>query len=113
MTTTLYIVLAIVWTHFIADFVLQTRMMAESKSFSNKWLGIHALVYTLPFLWVGIQFAIINGILHFIVDWITSRQTSRLWLERKVTLFFVVIGFDQAVHITCLFVSYFIMKGGL
>lgn len=108
-TTMLHIILGIVWTHFLADFVLQTRQMAESKSFSNKWLGLHALIYTCPFIWVGIPYAIINGILHFIIDWATSRLTSQFWLERKTTLFFIVIGFDQAVHISCLFITYYIL----
>lgn len=111
--STVLIMIAIVWTHFIADFLLQTKQMAELKSSSNVMLGFHAFVYACPFIWVGIQYAIINGVLHFIVDWITSRQTSRLWLERKVRLFFIVIGFDQAIHLTCLFSLYFLMKGGM
>ena len=111
-TSILSILLGIVWTHFVADFLLQSRRMAESKSSSYKWLGLHAFIYACPFIWVSIPYAIINGALHFMVDWATSRQTSQLWLEGKVRLFFTVIGFDQAAHITCLFVTYHILSKG-
>ena len=111
--STILILIAIVWTHFIADFLLQTNQMAELKSSSNKWLGFHSLVYACPFIWVGIQYAVISGLIHFIVDWNTSRTTSKLWLDRRVRLFFIVIGFDQAIHLTCLFTLYFLMKGGM
>ena len=94
------IILLIVWLHFVADFLLQTEAMANNKSSSNKWLTIHIVCYSLPFMVFGVWFAFINGVLHFITDHITSRITKRLWAEKKVGLFFKVIGFDLSlIHI--------------
>jgi len=104
-------IIMLIWMHFVADFVLQSDSMAKNKSTSNKWLGLHIFVYSIPFIYFGWLFAIVNGIAHFITDYITSRITSRLWKAGKVHYFFVVIGFDQAVHITTLFVTYGLLVG--
>jgi len=94
-----------IWIHFISDFLLQTDKMATNKSSSLKYLGLHCIVYSIPFLIFGLQFAIINGFLHFIVDFISSKATSYLWQNEKRHWFFVTIGLDQAIHMSCLFLS--------
>ena len=104
-----YHILVLVWLHFFSDFVLQTDYMALNKSKSNKVLATHVLLYSILFLFFGFWFAVINGILHFCTDWITSRWTSRLWSQEKRHQFFVVIGLDQAIHLTCLFTTYYWM----
>ena len=98
-------ILIIVWIHFVADFIFQTDTMAINKSKSNKWLGIHAFTYCIPFVIFGWQYAAINGIAHFTVDYMTSRGTSKLWNANERHWFFALIGFDQAVHVTCLIVT--------
>lgn len=95
-------IIAVLWIHWIADFIFQTDKMAMNKSTSVKWLTSHVSVYTLPLFLFGYKFALVNGILHFIVDFCTSRATSYLWKKGDRHNFFVVIGLDQAIHMTCL-----------
>jgi hypothetical protein len=102
-------ILIIIWIHFIADFVLQPDKIALNKSKSNKWLLFHSLVYCLPLTLLGFEYAIINGIFHFCVDYITSRGTSKLWISNQRHLFFTLIGLDQAIHMTCLIVTFSLM----
>jgi hypothetical protein len=86
----------------MADFIFQTRKMANNKSTSLRWLSTHILAYTLFLIPFGWKFALINGAAHFATDFCTSRMTSYLWKKQDIHKFFVVIGADQALHMTVL-----------
>lgn len=101
-----YEFVALMWVHFMADFVLQSDAIAKAKSSSNKALALHVLIYSVCFLPFGLGFTLANYALHFITDYVSSRATTRLWLADERHWFFVVIGADQAVHMTCLLLTY-------
>ena len=89
-----YVIFAILFIHWLADFVLQTSKMAESKSTSNYWLTAHVLTYTAVWFiaclfycafldgtsWTprGIRLVFDFPIITFICHWITDYSTSRL-----------------------------------
>lgn len=106
--------LLIIWAHFIGDFILQSDYHAQNKSKSSLVLAEHVLIYSIPFLFIfgysldkAIPWIICNVAAHFVVDFITSRITSKLWAAKKVHWFFVTIGADQALHLSCLALSYY------
>lgn len=94
---------AVMLVHFLADFIFQSDEMANNKSKSIRWLSYHTLVYTFCMLLFGYKFALLAGLSHFMVDYITSKCTSYLWLKGDKHNFFVVIGFDQFLHTVILF----------
>lgn len=108
----IYLVLGVLLTHFVADFLLQTDWMAKNKSTNNKALLSHVLVYTATFLVfalvlhgfailtlpVAIIWVLFNGLMHFITDYFTSRLNTYLWNKKEVHYFFVSIGADQFIH---------------
>jgi hypothetical protein len=79
--------------------MLQTENMSMNKSTSNKWLAAHVLTYSVCFVVFGSwQFVLLNGIIHFCVDWATSRMTKHYYKKGNIHVFFVVVGFDQLLH---------------
>lgn len=102
----IWLIIGIVWLHTFSDFFLQTDKMAISKSSSNAWLSVHVGVYIIPFLvFFGWKYALVNFVLHWITDFCSSRATSYLWKKEERHWFFAVIGVDQAIHFTCLFLT--------
>jgi uncharacterized membrane protein len=122
----LWIVLSILFLHWVADFVLQTDEDAKNKSKSMDHLLNHTFTYS--FFWlipmIGIllvdikpippmyaialafMFCSITLLIHTITDYFTSRLNSKLWLEERVHDFFVSVGFDQVLHYLQLFLTY-------
>lgn len=115
-------------THWLADFVFQNNDVATNKwnGFKTYHLNKHGMDYLLStaaitiwlvlykvinddnwnpsFMWYGYILSI--TVLHVITDYFTSKMTHRLWEEKKVHNFFVVIGLDQLLHsiqIICLY----------
>lgn len=102
--------------HFIADFIFQSRWQAENKSKDNFALASHIMTYTLimfimllPFFGImGSSFyALVNGLLHFITDAISSQASSKAYQEKNMKKFWMVIGADQLVHQLCLLFTLF------
>lgn len=102
----LQIILSIIWLHFIADFILQSNYMALNKSKSVMALSYHCIVYSVPFLVFGPEYALLAGVFHFPIDFITSKITAKLYEQQRIGLFFKVIGLDQAIHMTVLVLTY-------
>lgn len=121
----IYDILLIIWAHFVADFMLQNDKMAQNKSTSNIWLTNHIIVYSAAMLGIMAPFVYfmdsatshiqllwllvwvtINGALHWITDWCSSRATSYLWQKGDRHNFFVVIGADQAIHLSTMVVTW-------
>ncbi len=138
MQIELFLILQIVFAHWVSDFVLQSGWMATNKSHNWSALAAHVVTYTVSMATIMLIFitvtayinmnntglyavlfaffpvavgyfivmwAVINGVLHFITDAITSRITSKLWQKNDMHNFFVVVGLDQLVHYACLFIT--------
>ena len=120
----IWLVTWLVLSHFIGDFFLQTNWMALNKSKDFKALLSHTLIYSLCFLWLGWEFALVTFLLHTGTDAVTSQLTSRWWFIDlqprsldmswspypyyagvdgfKRALFWRTIGLDQAIHLVTL-----------
>jgi hypothetical protein len=128
------IALYIVIVHWIADFIFQAEEWANNKSTSDSHLFAHVSMYTMiwgllgSFLFVSPcdesvfgycvdlpkfgAFLGITFIAHFITDYITSRIVKRRFDDKYYGSpipnlgAFTVIGFDQVLHYTQLFLAY-------
>lgn len=98
--------LFLMFLHWVADFVLQSRYVAEHKSEDISLLGAHCIIYALPFIIIGFKFAVFLCLTHFLIDYVTSRQTKHCWKQHRVHDFFTIIGFDQFLHATILMLGH-------
>ena len=102
--------LVLSFLHFVGDFALQIDKMAINKGSSFKWLTIHVATYSAAFMIVfGWQFAVINFVLHWMTDAVTSRISGAFNKAGNIRMFFATIGFDQFIHMACLIVTYVIL----
>lgn len=127
----LKIVFAIIFIHWIADFVLQTDWQAQNKSKIWQALILHTFNYSFAWFiigtiwsissnlytngeylfswWIVWKFALITFIAHTMTDYFTSRLNSYLWNKGDVHNFFISVGADQASHMIQLLITYYIL----
>jgi hypothetical protein len=98
---------ALLATHWVGDFVLQTNFQASNKNKRLDALSLHVATYTATLfvaavilfgLTSAITFVVVNAALHFMTDYITSRISSKFWAKQDWHRFFATIGFDQLIH---------------
>ena len=103
--SSLHPLVIILFGHWVGDYLFQTNKMAQLKSSSIHWLSIHALVYTLTLtlfsflvlpLEFALQFSIMNGAIHWMTDFFTSKLSSKY--RGRPRIFFPILGFDQFIH---------------
>lgn len=100
-------IIGLLGLHFISDFINQNDDEAKAKSSDNKVLAYHCYKYSLYFvIAIGPVYAIVNGILHFITDYFTSRAAKKAFLEERRHDFFVIIGLDQLIHTVTLITTF-------
>jgi len=113
----IYIVLAILFIHWFADFILQTNWQAQNKSKSWRALLEHNAIYSTVWFWPmlyllpgdvsrALSFVGITMICHTTTDYFTSRLNTYLWNKKDVHNFFVSVGFDQFLHYVQLLLTY-------
>lgn len=102
----LNIIIALLFMHFVADFIFQSDKVAIAKSSDNMILAKHVAIYSIPFFWFGVTFALVNALAHLVTDYASSRATSYLYNRNERHWFFVVIGLDQFIHAATLFSTY-------
>ena len=105
--------------HYLGDFVLQTDWQAKNKSSSNFALNRHVLTYSLTWFAasyiyfgnIGIagMFWLITYICHFATDYITSRAVKKQFEKEDHHTGFMIIGFNQVLHLLQLWFTFKIM----
>lgn len=113
MTVAVWAVVIVLLGHWLADFVWQPHWMGMRKS-KEWWVLIQhglritaggaatALILGLFFpisLTGALIWAALNGVAHVGIDAVTSRMTGKLYAKQDMHNFFVVIGFDQFLHV--------------
>lgn len=126
-----YIIIWILFCHWVSDFILQTHWQASNKSKNVRALINHTFNYSLLML-IGVSLSLyspgqihfkqsvddclfvfwgITFITHTFIDYFTSRLNAKLWEKKQVHNFFVSVGFDQLLHFVQLILTYKFLLG--
>lgn len=106
----------ILFCHWLNDFVGQGYLfpsleIGKNKSKDFSILLTHILLYTMgmllmlwPFMGTEAVMAYvpINVLSHFVIDYFTSKASSKAYADGNVRWFWSVIGFDQFLHVAIL-----------
>lgn len=116
MASALGVFFVLLFGHFLADYVFQSRWQSLNKATNPKALALHCLTYgltmmasfiigvttmqvTVPFLlYSAIVFFIAIFSVHFVVDLISTKVYNFLWKKGQYKAFFSVVGFEQLIH---------------
>lgn len=111
INTILYILIA----HYVADFSFQSNWVGSKLGYKS--IYFHTALYTVIF-WIVLiitplrhvngtdllfWFAVINGLLHFSIDYISDLVLKH---TNKPIYKTIAVGLDQLAHYTCLFLTY-------
>lgn len=102
--------------HIFGGFFLQSDRISKLKRENIYYLFQHVGMYTLIFIvfspvllgltfWQGLVYSLINGVLHFIVDFFTGKVKSRMIVKNEVKYNLIVV-LDYSLHLTLLFVTF-------
>jgi len=109
------IFLTIFLMHMFAGFFLQSKRISKLKAEKIIYLFGHVGLYTLVFIVLspillglsyeeGLVYSLINGVLHFIVDFFTGKVKKRISdLDTKRTL---IVLIDYTLHLIILTATY-------
>ena len=118
----IFVISWIMFIHFVFDFILQSDEDAKNKSKSNEHLWSHVSTYQVGICIAGLgiwhfdnsfqlfYWWIVNLIAHFVTDYFTSRGSSHFFQKQDTHNGFVVIGFDQYIHLITLLGTYLLFK---
>ncbi len=111
MFLTVYEIVLVLVLHFISDFLLQTRKIAQKKSSDYLALFLHCIIVFVVFWpFFGIKFAALNAFIHAVIDrnvwniykYIRRNENEKTFQFWNDSLFYSFIGFDQFLHVLTL-----------
>ncbi|MDD4969578.1 MAG: DUF3307 domain-containing protein [Paludibacter sp.] len=102
--------------HIFGGFFLQSNRISKLKRDNMFYLLQHVALYTLIFIvfspillgitfWQGIVYSLINGVLHFIVDFFTGKIKSKMIVKDEVKYNLTVV-MDYSIHLALLFITF-------
>ena len=103
--------------HVFAGFFLQSNRISKLKREKIRYLLEHVALYTLVFMilspillgltiFEGIIFSLINGVLHFVVDYFTGKLKHKL-IDKSEVNYNLTIVMDYTIHLVILVSTYF------
>jgi hypothetical protein len=105
--------------HAVGDFFLQGSKLSRLKALKLPYLAEHVGIYTGLFIILspvilgltflqGLVFSLLNGSLHFIIDYFTGKYKLKYY-ETNESKYLATIGIDHSLHLIILIGSYMLL----
>lgn len=105
--------------HAVGDFFLQGNRLSKLKAFKIPYLLEHVGIYTALFIVLsplilgltivqGLYFSFLNGLLHLVVDYFTSKGKLK-YTDSSESKYITVVIVDHTLHILILISSYMLL----
>ena len=105
--------------HAVGDFFLQGNRTSKLKALNIPYLLKHVGIYTILFIILsplilgltivqGLYFSLLNGSLHLVVDYVTSKGKLK-YTDSSESKYITVVVEDYLLHIIILISSYMIL----
>lgn len=118
----IYIIIWLLFVHWVADFVCQSEKWATTKKSNNHSLIKHTLTYSYLFVAATIAFLPIKTLIlfgfilfvsHTLIDYFTSKLVGKKFENKQLGSeipnlgAFSIIGLDQFIHFVVLVISFY------
>jgi hypothetical protein len=109
-------IIILILIHAFADFFLQGSKLSRLKIEKLPYLFEHVGIYVLTFVvssplllglkpLQGLVFSLVNGVLHFVVDFISGKLKTR-YANINDYKYLLVLGLDHTAHLVILILTY-------
>ena len=112
-------IIILILMHAVGDFFLQGSKLSRLKALKLPYLAEHVGIYTGLFIILspvilgltflqGLVFSLLNGSLHFIIDYFTGKYKLKYY-ETNESKYLATIGMDHSLHLIILIGSYMLL----
>jgi hypothetical protein len=112
-------IIILIVMHAVGDFFLQSNRLNKLKALKKSLLLKHVGIYTSLFIVLsplilgltiveGLYYSFLNGFLHLVVDYFTSKAKFK-YTETSDSKYIIVVVIDHVIHISVLIASYMIL----
>ena len=112
-------IIILILMHAVGDFFLQGSKLSRRKALKLPFLLEHVGIYTGLFIVLspvilgltilqGIAFSLLNGGLHFVIDYYTGKFKLK-YIDTDESKYIVTVVIDHTLHIIILITSYAIL----
>jgi len=110
-------IIVIILLHILGDSLLLTKKLRKLKIEKVSFLFLHVGIYILPFIVLspiilgltflqGLEFSILIGIVHFVVDFTITQIKKRYWRTHKYQYVVIASLFEHLLQVSVVIFLY-------
>jgi len=113
----MYIINILILLHVLGDSIFLTKKLKQQKIEKVSYLFLHVGIYTLLFLLLtplllglslvqDLEFSMLVGMLHFVIDFIITRIKRKYWRTHKYLYVLIASLFEHLIQVSVLITLY-------